>query len=115
MDVLHAAVFAQRQAPASRLQLFGALLRFFARLQAFGRSLVCFGHGAVAGDVLFDFFFAVLGKGTPRQAHGKEEKSNVFHGFLGEMLNEGKTAQPRTKRANVFLNLATLGAATAMQ
>jgi hypothetical protein len=83
MHVLHAAVLAQRQAPASRLQLFGALVRLFARLQAFGRRFVCLGHGAVTGDVLFDFFFAVLGKGAPGQAHGEYKKSNGFHGFHG--------------------------------
>ena len=81
MDVLHAAVLAQRQASASRLQLFGALLRFFARLQAFGRRFVRLGHGAVACDVLFDFFFAVLGQGNTGQAHGEDEKSNAVHRF----------------------------------
>jgi hypothetical protein len=83
MDVLHAAVLAQRQASASGLQLFGALFRFFAGLQTFGRRFVRLGHGTVTGNVLFDFFFAVLGQGTPRQTHGEDENSNGFHGFLG--------------------------------
>ena len=70
MHVLHAAVFAQRQAPASRLQLFGALVRLFAGLQAFGSRLVGLSHGAVSGNVFLDFFVAVLCQGGPGQAHG---------------------------------------------
>jgi hypothetical protein len=81
MRVLHAAVFAQRQALAGGLQLFGALGRFFAGLQAFGRRLVGLGHGAVSGNVFLDFFGAVLGQSRPRQAHGGKKKGNFFHGF----------------------------------
>jgi hypothetical protein len=81
MRVLHAAVFAQRQALAGGLQLFGALGWFFAGLQAFGCRLVGLCHGAVARYVFLDFFGAVLGQGTPRQAHGGKKKGNFFHGF----------------------------------
>ena len=81
MRVLHAAVFAQRQALAGGLQVFGALGRLFARLQAFGRRLVGFGHGAVSGNVFLDFFVAVLGQGGPGHAHGGKQKGNFVHGF----------------------------------
>lgn len=70
VNVLHAAVFAQREALAGGLQLLGALVRFFAGLQAFGSRLVGFGHGAVAGNVLLHLFLGVLGQGPPGQAHG---------------------------------------------
>ena len=83
MRVLHAAVFAQRQAPASRLQLFGALVRLLTGLQAFGSRLVGLGHGAVSGNVFLDFFVAVLGQGRPGQAYGGEQKGNFVHGFFG--------------------------------
>jgi hypothetical protein len=80
MRVLHAAVFAQRQALAGGLQLFGALLRFFAGLKAFGRCFVRLGHGAVAGDVLFHFLLAVLRHSAPGQADGGKKKGNFVHG-----------------------------------
>jgi hypothetical protein len=83
MRVLHTAVLAKRQAPASRLQLFGALVRLFTGLQAFGRRLVGLGHGAVASNVFLDFFVAVLGQGRPGQAHGGKQKGNFVHGFFG--------------------------------
>ena len=60
VSVLHAAIFAQRQPLAGGLQLLGALVRLFARLQAFGSRLMGFGHGAVAGDVFLDFFITML-------------------------------------------------------
>jgi hypothetical protein len=81
MSVLHAAVFAQRQALAGRLQLFGALGWFLARLQTFGRCFVGLGHGTVSSNVFLDFFGAVLGQGCPRQAHGGQQKGNFVHGF----------------------------------
>ena len=65
MRVLHAAILAKRQATASRLQLFGALVWLFTGLQAFGRRLVGLGHGAVASNVFLDFFIAVLCHGPP--------------------------------------------------
>lgn len=83
MDVLHAAVFAQRQALAGGLQLFGALIWFFSGLQAFGCRFVRLGHGAVAGDVLFYFLLAVLGHSAPGQAHGGKKQGNFVHGDAG--------------------------------
>lgn len=83
MRVLHAAVFAQRESLTGSLQLFGALVRLFTGLQAFGSRLVGLGHGAVSGNVFLDFFVAVLGQGRPGQAHGGEQKGNFVHGFFG--------------------------------
>lgn len=81
MGVLHAAVLAQCQPLASSLQLFGALVRLFTGLQAFGCCFVGLGHGAVSGDILFNFFLAVLGQSAPGQTHGEDEKSDAVHGF----------------------------------
>jgi hypothetical protein len=81
MDVLHTAVLAQRQTFAGRLQGFGALFGLLARFKALGGLFVCLGHGAMAGNVGLDFFGAVLGKGSPGQAQGDEEKGCFFHVF----------------------------------
>jgi hypothetical protein len=129
VDVLHAAVLAKRQALAILLQSLGALLGLFARLQALGCGLVGLGHGPMAGNVLLNFFVAVLGQSPPRHTHGGKKKGNFVHGFLGNRMvglevtsfrsgvdphREGY-CHARTRRANVFLNFTTLGAATAMQ
>ena len=76
MSVFHAAVFANGQAFASGLQLRGANIGFFTRLQAFGSRLVGRSHGAVALYIFFNFFVAVLGMrqrqhGTERQGQRK--------------------------------------------
>ena len=60
MLIFHPAVFANGQPFASGLQFLAADLFIFARLKAFGGRLVRCGHGAVARDVFFGFFFAVF-------------------------------------------------------
>jgi hypothetical protein len=80
--VLHAAVLAKRQALAILLQFLGALVGFLAGLQALGCGLVGLGHGPVPGNVLLNVFVAVLGQGSPRQAHGGKKKGDFVHGFI---------------------------------
>ena len=60
MLMLHPTVLANGQALASRLQFLAAHVFFFAGFKAFGGGLVGCGHGAVAGDVFFDFFGAMF-------------------------------------------------------
>lgn len=127
MRVLHATALAQRQAFASRLQFFLALVMLFARLQTFGRCLVRRCHGAVARNVFLRFFRAVLGHSRERQAERQDQKTQTVHihpPISGVQIvpRVGKSngvdrhhGHARTKRAKVFLNFSTLGAATAMQ
>ena len=60
MLVLHAAVFANGQTLASRLEFLLTCVRLLAGLQAFGGGFVRSGHGAVTLDVLFDFLVGML-------------------------------------------------------
>lgn len=60
MLVFHPAVFANCQAFASGLQFLAANIFVFARFQAFGGRLMRCGHGAVAGNVFFSFFIAMV-------------------------------------------------------
>ena len=60
MCVFHSAILANRNPFAGSQEFFVADLFFLAGLQAFGRSLVRSGHGAVANDIGLGFFVAVL-------------------------------------------------------
>jgi hypothetical protein len=60
MLMLHAAVFANRQTLAGRLQFLQTLVFLFARFQAFSGALVGGGDGAVALDVRLGFLVTMF-------------------------------------------------------
>ena len=80
--MFHATALAQRQAFASRLQLFLTLVLLFARFQAFGRRLVRGCHGPVARNVFLRFFRAVLGRSRERHAERQGQKYQTVHIIL---------------------------------
>jgi hypothetical protein len=73
MRVLHAAVFAQRQASAGGLQFLGALRWFFARLQASRCGFMGLCHGTVTRNILLDLLGTVLCPCGAAQTQGHDE------------------------------------------
>jgi hypothetical protein len=58
--MFHPAVFTYGQTFTTGLKFLQANIVLFSGLQAFCRSFVCCGHGAVAGDVFFGIVCTVL-------------------------------------------------------
>jgi hypothetical protein len=58
--MFHSTIFANPKTFAGGLKFLGTHVFLFATLQAFGRRLMCCGHGAVALGVFFGIFSRVL-------------------------------------------------------